>query len=101
MNETYDYIMMEESNEIPDTVKLNNDAVAKCLVGRFQEGISDFTTALEKTPNNTTILSNRSIAYRDARIVDLLASFGFEFTGSTTTFYKLFQKFSETFNFLS
>ena len=101
-NEYYDYVKMEDSKEIPDTVELNNSGVDKCLKGDFQGGISDFTNALSKTSGHLIILKNRSVAHRDAQILDTLASFGFEFTGSPAgspaSFYELFQEFTSMLN---
>lgn len=95
MSETYDYIKMDKSSEIMDSVKVNNSGVDKCLKGDFQGGISDFTSALEYSPDNSVILENRSTAYTDASIVDTLASFGFTFTGSVTKFYSFFHIFKQ------
>jgi len=97
---TYDYLKMDESKEIPDTVELNNSGVHKCLSGDFQGGISDFTDALDKTPENPIILANRSKAHEDAFIVDMLASFGFTFTGVSGEFYQQFKSFKQRVSLL-
>ena len=99
-NEYYDYVKMEDSKEIPDTVELNNSGVDKCLKGDFQGGISDFTNALEKTPENPIILANRSKAHEDAAIIDMLASFGFTFTGISGEFYQQFKSFKQRISLL-
>jgi len=96
MDNTYDYVIMEESNKIPDTVKLNNIGVEKCLRGDFQGGISDFTKALVKSPDNPTVLKNRSEAYADASIIDRLCSVGFRFTPPSLSFYDFFNKFKSS-----
>jgi len=73
---TYDYVKMDESKQIPDTVKLNNSGVDKCLKGDFEGGICDFIKSLENSNNDSIVSLNLHYAHYDLSIIFLLSAAG-------------------------
>lgn len=97
MENTYGYTLIEQgdNHEDEDYIVSNNNGVKNCLKGDFQSGISDFNNALLDNSNDSVILKNRSQAYADASIIDMLQSFGFTFTRSSDQFYSKFDVFKQ------